>query len=54
MFPETTTKDQYTVVQPHLYIAFELSQTQWMLGFTIGFHFKSDCHLGSDKVKNLL
>jgi transposase len=37
MFPETTTKDQYTAIQPHLYIAFELSQTQWLLGFTVGF-----------------
>lgn len=37
MYPETTTIDQYTVIQPHLYMAFELSQTKWMLGFTIGF-----------------
>jgi transposase len=37
MFPETTYTDQYTVIQPHLYMAFELSQTKWMLGFTIGF-----------------
>jgi transposase len=37
MFPETTAKDHYTAVQSHLYIAFELSQTQWMVGFTIGF-----------------
>ncbi len=37
MFPETTTIPQYTAIQPHLYIAFELSQTKWLLGFTIGF-----------------
>ncbi len=37
MFAETTHTDQYTVSQPHLYMAFELSQSKWMLGFTIGF-----------------
>jgi transposase len=37
MSAETTHRDQYTVSQPHLYMAFELSQTKWMLGFTIGF-----------------
>ena len=37
MFAETTHTDQYTGIQPHLYMAFELSQTKWMLGFTIGF-----------------
>ena len=37
MFAETTHTDQYTLIQPHLYMAFELSQTKWMLGFTIGF-----------------
>ena len=37
MFAETTHTDQYTVNQPHLYMAFELSQSKWMLGFTIGF-----------------
>jgi len=37
MFAETTTADQYTANQPHLYMAFELSQSKWMLGFTIGF-----------------
>jgi transposase len=37
MFTETTHADQYTGIQPHLYMAFELSQTKWMLGFTIGF-----------------
>jgi transposase len=34
---ETTHINQYTVIQPHLYMAFELSQTKWLLGFTIGF-----------------
>jgi len=37
MIPETTTIQQYTAIQPHLYIAFELSQKKWLLGFTIGF-----------------
>jgi transposase len=37
MFAETTHTNQYTTIQPHLYMAFELSQTKWMLGFTIGF-----------------
>ncbi|MEW6716864.1 MAG: hypothetical protein AB1345_05095 [Chloroflexota bacterium] len=37
MYPETTTTEQYTAIHPHLYMAFELGQTQWKLGFTIGF-----------------
>jgi transposase len=37
MFAETTHTDQYTVSPPHLYMAFELSQSKWLLGFTIGF-----------------
>ncbi|HEU0293797.1 MAG TPA: hypothetical protein VFR47_13735, partial [Anaerolineales bacterium] len=37
MSAETTHTDQYTAIQPHLYMAFELSQTKWLLGFTIGF-----------------
>jgi len=37
MISETTTTQQYTGLQPHLYIAFELSQKKWLLGFTIGF-----------------
>jgi transposase len=37
MSAETTHRNQYTAIQPHLYMAFELSQTKWMLGFTIGF-----------------
>lgn len=37
MSSETTTTNQYTTIQPHLYIAFELSQSKWLLGFTIGF-----------------
>ena len=37
MSAETTHTNQYTVSQPHLYMAFELSQSKWMLGFTIGF-----------------
>jgi transposase len=37
MSAETTHTSQYTTLQPHLYMAFELSQSKWMLGFTIGF-----------------
>lgn len=37
MISETTTTQQYTAIQPHLYIAFELSQKKWLLGFTVGF-----------------
>ncbi len=37
MSAETTPMNQYTAIQPHLYMAFELSQSKWMLGFTIGF-----------------
>ena len=37
MYAETTHINEYTANQPHLYMAFELSQTKWLLGFTIGF-----------------
>ncbi len=37
MSVETTLTNQYTTIQPHLYMAFELSQSKWLLGFTIGF-----------------
>jgi transposase len=37
MSAETTHTNQYPTLQPHLYMAFELSQSKWMLGFTIGF-----------------
>jgi len=37
MSAETTHMSEYTVIERHLYRAFELSQTKWMLGFTIGF-----------------
>lgn len=37
MSAEATHTNQYTTIQPHLYMAFELSQSKWMLGFTIGF-----------------
>jgi transposase len=37
MSAETTHTNQDTAIQPHLYMAFELSQTKWLLGFTIGF-----------------
>jgi transposase len=37
MSAKTTHMNQYTTNQSHLYMAFELSQNKWMLGFTIGF-----------------
>jgi transposase len=37
MSAKTTHMNQYPTIQPHLYMAFELSQSKWMLGFTIGF-----------------
>jgi transposase len=36
MSAETTHTNQYTTIQPQLYMAFELSQSKWLLGFTIG------------------
>ena len=36
MNTETTLPNQYTRFEPGLYLAFELSQKQWKLGFTIG------------------
>ena len=37
MNTETTLRDEDNSFQPHLYMAFELSQSKWKLGFTIGF-----------------
>ena len=37
MSAKATHMNQYTANQLHLYMAFELSQNKWMLGFTIGF-----------------
>lgn len=37
MSAKATHTNQYTANQSHLYMAFELSQNKWMLGFTIGF-----------------
>jgi transposase len=37
MCTETTLTNQYTRFEPYLFLAFELSQNQWKLGFTIGF-----------------
>jgi len=34
---ETTRIDEYNAIRPHLYMAFELSQAEWKLGFTVGF-----------------
>jgi transposase len=36
MNTETTLTHQYTRFEPSLYLAFELSQKQWKLGFTVG------------------
>jgi len=36
MSTETTLTNQYNRSAPYLYLAFELSQNQWKLGFTIG------------------
>ena len=36
MNSETTFTNQDTQFEPYLYLAFELSQNQWKLGFTIG------------------
>ncbi len=36
MITETTLTNQYNRFEPYLYLAFELSQNQWKLGFTIG------------------
>jgi len=36
MNTETTLTNQYNRFEPYLYLAFELSQNQWKLGFTIG------------------
>ena len=36
MNTETTLTHQYTRFEPYLSLAFELSQNQWKLGFTIG------------------
>jgi len=37
MKPETTLEKEYTSFQPHLYMAIELGQSEWKLGFNIGF-----------------
>lgn len=37
MKTETTLRYEYISFQPYLYMAFELSQSEWKLGFTIGF-----------------
>jgi len=36
MYPETTLTNQNNRSTPYLYLAFELSQNQWKLGFTTG------------------
>jgi transposase len=36
MYTETTLTNQYNRPAPYLYLAFELSQNHWKLGFTIG------------------
>ena len=51
MNTETTLRDEYNSFQPHLYMAFELSQSKWKLGFTIGFGQKP--RIRTIKARNL-
>jgi transposase len=37
MKTETTLRDEYNASQSHLYMAFELGEAKWKIGFTIGF-----------------
>ena len=37
MKTETTLRDEYNLSQRYLYLAFELGQSEWKLGFTIGY-----------------
>jgi len=37
MKTETTLRDEYNLSQRYLYMAFELGQSEWKLGFTIGY-----------------
>ena len=37
MTTETTYGNEYNAFQRHLYMAFDLGQSEWKLGFTIGF-----------------
>lgn len=37
MNTETTRRDEYNSFQAHLYMAFELGEAKWKIGFTIGF-----------------
>ena len=37
MHTETTLRDEYNLIQAHLYMAFELGEAKWKIGFTIGF-----------------
>jgi transposase len=37
MTTKTTLRDEYNLSQPHLYMAFELGEGKWKIGFTIGF-----------------
>lgn len=37
MKTETTLRDEYNLSQGHLYMAFELGEAKWKIGFTIGF-----------------
>ena len=41
MKTETTRREEYNAYQQYLYMAFELSQSEWKLGFTIGFGQKA-------------
>jgi len=51
MKTETTLRDEYNASQGHLYMAFELSQSKWKLGFSIGFGQK--LRIRTIKARNL-
>ena len=52
MKTETTRRDEYNSYQQYLYMAFELGQSEWKLGFTIGFGQKA--RIRTIKARNLV
>jgi hypothetical protein len=52
MNTETTRRDAYNSFQPHLYMALELSQSEWKPGFNIGFGQRP--RLRTIKARNLV
>ena len=51
MSTETTHYSEYNPFQSHLFMAFELGEKEWKLGFTIG--FGQDPHIPIIKARNL-